>query len=574
MRTPIQKNLIKLAPAAVLLLLALGGCGGKGHLIDTPETQPREAAEPISPIGYNHFVNANLLEIFGASDEALKEYEKALEYFPNSVTIRTDYARLLFRASRIPQALEQALQIYPKNADVYLLIGDCYRLQDQLESAVENYRHSIELDPENVNAYWYIAGYYRQTNQPDSVIAYYYHLARLLDTDRIWGELSSWLADAGRYEEAEKAMLTAIDLNPDSNANAGNWFDLGVMMGKAEKYDRALNAFQHSIRIDSTEANLGSYLGLATTYDLLDSLTQSEEVYRQAIALAPDDVRIYRQMLTMYLGREDLEKSIAVSEELVALVPSDWVAQRRLGILLYTDGQLERADSLFESRIEFGDDNAFNFFYRGRVAIEQERYNDAKQFLIDARNREPAFVDSWLNLGFVLAQQDSLGQAIEMYRDGLTYAADHEDSIRLTFALGAALERDDQFYEAVNTFKELISREKDHAPALNYLGYMLADRGEELQYALELINRAMELSPENGAYIDSYAWVQFRLGNFDLALTELKKAAELIDNDAVIFEHLGDVYKAMGDIDAAKENYERALELDPDSIIIEEKLKE
>jgi Flp pilus assembly protein TadD len=173
-----------------------------------------------------------------------------------------------------------------------------------------------------------------------------------------------------------------------------------------------------------------------------------------------------------------------------------------------------------------------------------------------------------------LAEQDSLSRAIEIYREGLTYVADHEDSVRLTFSLGSALERDGQFYEAVNTFKDLISREKNHAPALNYLGYMLADRGEELQYALELINRAMELAPDNGAYIDSYAWVHYKLGNYDLALAELKKAAELINNDAVIYEHLGDVYKALGDMDAARESYERALELDPESIIIEEKLKE
>jgi tetratricopeptide (TPR) repeat protein len=160
------KKLFRVLLPAAALLFAVNGCGGKSHLVETPEIR-RSADEPISPIGYNHFVNANLLEIFGAHGEALREYEKALNFFPNSVTIRTDYARLLFRTSRTPEALEQALQIEPKNSDVYLLIGDCYRLQDILESAAENYRRSIELDPENVNAYWYLAGYYRQIDQPD-----------------------------------------------------------------------------------------------------------------------------------------------------------------------------------------------------------------------------------------------------------------------------------------------------------------------------------------------------------------------------------------------------------------------
>jgi tetratricopeptide (TPR) repeat protein len=90
---------------------------------------------------------------------------------------------------------------------------------------------------------------------------------------------------------------------------------------------------------------------------------------------------------------------------------------------------------------------------------------------------------------------------------------------------------------------------------------------------LELIERALEISPENGAYIDSYAWVHFKLGNHDLALTELKKAVDLLNDDAVIYEHLGDVYKALGNLEEAERSYMRSLEIDPDGISIEEKMK-
>lgn len=562
-----------LMPFIALLILVVSGCGGKGHISTLP-TETRPAEQMISHTGYNHFVNANLLEIFSAYPEAIREYEKALKYFPESVTIRTDYARLLFRLSQIPEALEQAMQVEPKSSDIYLLIGDCYRLQEKIEQAAQFYRLAIELNPDNVNAYWYLAGYFRQTDQADSVVATYYQLARLLETGRIWLELATWLAAGERYDEAEKAYLKAIELNPDTSANVRTWLELGILLGKAERFTDASDAFKKSIEIDSGKDNISAYLGLATTYDALDSLDRCDEIYELLIELAPDDVRIHRQMLSVYLGRPDMKKSVETSERLVALVPSDWVAQRRLGILLYSDGQLDRADSLFRERIDFGDDNVFNYFYRGRVAIEQERLVDARPFFLKAIEKEPSFVDSWLNLGFIYSQQDSLGRASETYREGLLYSEVHEDSIRLTFALGAALERDGRFYDAVNTFKELIEKEKNHAPALNYLGYMLADRGEELLYALELIERALELSPDNGAYIDSYAWAQYKLGNYEVALAELTKAVGLLEDDAVLFEHLGDVYKALGNVIEAEYYYKRALEVDPDSIIIEEKLKE
>ena len=148
-----------------------------------------------------------------------------------------------------------------------------------------------------------------------------------------------------------------------------------------------------------------------------------------------------------------------------------------------------------------------------------------------------------------------------------------DDQTRLLFSLGSAQERNGQFEGAVASFQKLLVIDSVHAPALNYLGYMLADRGEQLTYATQLIERALKISPDNGAYIDSYAWVQFKLGNLELALTELKKAAELITGDAVIYEHLGDIYRAMGNDSEATRNYQHALEIDPGNAQIQEKLK-
>ena len=164
-------------------------------------------------------------------------------------------------------------------------------------------------------------------------------------------------------------------------------------------------------------------------------------------------------------------------------------------------------------------------------------------------------------------------QAIAIFKQGLDKCKDTEDRKRIMFALGSAQERHGLFEDAVNTFQELIAIDPKHGPALNYLGYMLADKGVQLNYALELLERAMALSPDNGAYLDSYAWVQYKLGKLDLALSELKKAVVLMGNDATIYEHLGDVYKAMGNASEADSNYRRALEISPDNPAVEEKLK-
>ena len=121
------------------------------------------------------------------------------------------------------------------------------------------------------------------------------------------------------------------------------------------------------------------------------------------------------------------------------------------------------------------------------------------------------------------------------------------------------------------TFEEIISHDPDHAQSLNYLGYMLADRGEQLDYARDLIGRAVDLSPDNAAFLDSFGWVYYRMGEYEEALKHLQRAVEL-DIDPVIFDHLGDTFHALGRVDQAKEWWQRALEQEPDNEDIKRKL--
>ena len=107
---------------------------------------------------------------------------------------------------------------------------------------------------------------------------------------------------------------------------------------------------------------------------------------------------------------------------------------------------------------------------------------------------------------------------------------------------------------------------EDGLGTLNYLGYMWADRGEKLDQALELIQRAVALEPDNGAYVDSLGWAYFRLGRLSEARHHLEEAARLIPEDATILEHLGDLYVALEIPDKARELYRRALAMDDDNV--------
>ncbi|HVT18293.1 MAG TPA: tetratricopeptide repeat protein [Thermoanaerobaculia bacterium] len=156
-------------------------------------------------------------------------------------------------------------------------------------------------------------------------------------------------------------------------------------------------------------------------------------------------------------------------------------------------------------------------------------------------------------------------QRLEKYGDSIPLlqglVARKSDSAPAGFLLGAAYERTGKRSEAVTEFRRVLGLDPDFHAALNYLGYMYAERGENLDEARSLVERAVALDPDNGAYVDSLGWVYFRLGRYEQARATLERATHLETADATVQEHLGDVYGALGQVERAEVAYRRALEL-------------
>jgi tetratricopeptide (TPR) repeat protein len=136
----------------------------------------------------------------------------------------------------------------------------------------------------------------------------------------------------------------------------------------------------------------------------------------------------------------------------------------------------------------------------------------------------------------------------------------------LLFALASTYERDDQAGRAERVFREIIAADPEHAAALNYLGYMLAERGQKLTEALGFIERAIAVGGENPSYLDSLGWTYFRMSRFDDALGPLERAAQGAPSVSVIQDHLGDAYMKLERFEQAAAAFDRALAGDLDGI--------
>ena len=141
------------------------------------------------------------------------------------------------------------------------------------------------------------------------------------------------------------------------------------------------------------------------------------------------------------------------------------------------------------------------------------------------------------------------------------------------FYLGALYEKTGQKEKAEDFFRKVIKLNPQNPDAYNYLGYMFAEQEKNLDEAIELVSKALDIAPDNGAYVDSLGWAYYKKDMVDEALRYLEKAVELIPDDAVIRDHLGDAYYKKGDLDKAYQHWQRSLDLNPEQGSVKKKLE-
>ncbi len=531
----------------LVILAVISGCSSKAvkdKVLDVRTEQPRLQAtvldqenpeDNLDPYAYQHYVNGLLYEGIGNLPKAAASFKSALKYHPDSYQLRYVLAETYYRLRQYEQSIKTLDGIAPEDESVLVLRAASFAELGKDNAARDAYLKLLKLDPNSSMAYSHLAGFYRSVGDMDSLIWAYDNLARTRpDNERIWRELGRLHARRGDYENARASFLKSVELRSDPT-------------------------------------NILSYLGLAELYMVIEDTDSAAIMYKRALEIEPYNVVANRELSAMLVRQSSLEAAVPYARRVAEATPLDRDASRRLAVIYFGLDSLRLADSVLTYLVESGERNSVNHFYLGRIGIAREDYERAvAEFTILTQLADSLF-ESWLDLGYAYGKMGRIDKEILTYQTGLSHMGSEQGELKLLFALGAAYEKDNQVDQAIGVFEEMIAKSPDHAGALNYLGYMLADRGQRLEYAKDLIEKAVQISPENAAYLDSYGWVFYRLEEYDKALEHLKKAVTL-ENDPVIFDHLGDAYKATGDLDSARVWWRKALDLEPDNDTIKQKL--
>lgn len=471
-------------------------------------------------------------QIYMATDraaEAEKILAQMLERAPDQRAINYNYAQVLTKLGRgdeSKQYLERAVLLDPTFTPAIFQLIDIYQKENEWGKAAAVLQPLITDDPMNVDLLKQQAFYFLRAGMSEKARAAFQSLTVGDPKDaRSQFYLAEALSDLERYDEADKIYRSLLEQSPNDPELLASF---GLLQNAQHQYDEAAKAFRQLLAIPELPDNLQALAQTQLAY-----IAIQKGNYDEALSIARPILIFHDKpnAQAINIALEALKKqkryhdAVALLQPIVSQYASDPVANARYVEMLVRSGEKDKAQQAAATGAKFGS--------RNTVSIAE------------------AFV-----------QAGDSKSAIALVQDALKSKPDEAD---LQFALGAAYERGGETKPAEKVFLHLLEKHPDNAAALNYLGYMWADAGVNLDRASEMLVKAVSQEPRNGAYIDSLGWVCFRQGKLDLAEKYLTDATRLLPRDATVHQHLGDVFAKRGDLVRALSLYRNALAMQPES---------
>jgi tetratricopeptide (TPR) repeat protein len=572
----------------------------------------------------------------GRLRDAVVEAEQMLARDPGNVEAHRILGRIYSRMIGDPaqgrldegmlrRAIEQFQKVTekdPSDAEALVTLGRLYRLAQNSVEAEKAFQKALELDPDNEYALHGLALLYSDLGDTKTAVQMWERLAQRNPHPRIFRALAATLSEARDYSGAVAALRRALELAPKDTEIKRELAENLLLKGD---YNEAATLYGELADANPRDAQYP--LRLSQIYRQQGDLKKAREAHERAKALDPGSLEVQYNEVNLLEAEGQLASAIARLKEIlnstarVAYAPPERANRvmllERLGLMYRANEQPSEAVEAFRQMAQLDAD-------LGARAAAQiiETYRAAKQFAQAEQEAERAFKqypnDRMLRLVRASLLADlgrgaeavaevkrlldgskdretylALAQICEKTKDFAGMAAALDEAERLSqsdeerevvfFMRGAMYERMKKYDQAEAEFRRVLKMNPRNASALNYLGYMFADREVNLEEALELIQRAVELEPNNGAYLDSLGWVYYRLGRLDEAERYLRLALERVPRDPTVNDHLGDVLYRQGKIKEAIAQWQISLkeweagskaELEPDEVAkIQKKLE-
>jgi len=496
-----------------------------------------------------HYGTGLMLQRGDEDDAGFAEFKKSLELDPQNPLLALAVAQNYLNRRDTTNAiavLESATKANPTATEAWYGLGIAYRTADQVPKAIAAWRQALKVDPTNSSAIRYLLEVYMQQGTAADI------------TGVIEPALNQPSKDSGYWVSLGDTLAAVLRQKPS----------LSTVIDRAairQCYQKALVLAPRDVEIEARVADAYAENG---EYQL------AADAYAKLLKARPGNPLVLDRLWRMYSQSGQKEKAIATLEQILKRDPLRFEVYNVLGDLYEDLDKNDRAISNYQQSLVL---NPNQLELYERVALAQMRlkkFADASATLANAKEKFPTKFQIPYLIGLLQTDQKNYTNAVASFADAETLAKEDPELIKPSsafyFAYGSAYERMGQDEKAVAMFRKAIELDPNNHNACNYLGYMWADKGVHLEESLELIQKALKLAPDNGAYLDSLGWVLFQMGRYEEALPPIQRSVAMIQKedqqeDATILDHLAEVLLKLDKRDEALAALRRAAKADPDN---------
>ncbi|NBR47594.1 hypothetical protein EBU02_01865 [bacterium] len=500
-----------------------------------------------------YYLQALLDEETDGPEKALASKREVLNWDPGFTALSVEVAQHLLRGGDTAEALsvlKDATKAAPhEDAPTHALAG-IYLRQLQKPALAEKFAlQALERNPNDPTIYETLWEIYRSTGQNQKIENLIQKASRSDSKDYLY-----WLG------------IADIRIRDSTRAN-----------GKSNEavLDRIASLVDKAAKLTGEEPE-----AIAKTADYYTLCKRNEEakvLYRKALAANGNLPGIREKLADCLIQEGDSDEAARILEEIIKQNPLYLAAYDQLARIDLEQGNPVAAMSNMRQALLLAPIDPRRQEEIIHTAFRAGEYETALQFAIEGEKKFPFMLGFTLLRAVALSQKQDHPAALLAFERTLVEASISSPEIldaAFYISYGSAAEKAGDHVKAAELLKKAIALDPlNSAEACNYLGYMWAERNENLDEAERLIMQAVQLDPSNGAYMDSLGWVWLCQGKFSKALAELMRAAEAMKNpDPVIFEHIGDAHEKLGRTADALHYWQKALQLETHNASLAEKI--
>lgn len=583
-----------------------------------------KAAIDQDPKRIESYINLSAIQVASNVNEAERTLKEALQLDQKSIKANLALATLYLAVKKLPEAeqyFKLAFEHNPTDGQSYLALVSFYITTKRLADAESCLLAAAKATPKNPEPVRTLASFYLATGASEKGLNLFYDLVKQDAHDLTSRKkLASALLDLNRLDQAEKQINALMDQQKDHDGSILK----GRLLLQRHSFSEAVTEFKSALALAPSFAPAHRYLGEAhlllgnvdqAKAELLASLEFDRNLLASRLLLAkvyglekrhdlaleqadtvlkfvPNNVEALLVKADCFMHEGKLKEAEALYRNVIVLAPDNPVAHHHLGatralqgkeqealqelewviardadatdvmadmVLLYVK-QKQNGPALarLDRQIQLANKKAPLYEMKAKIYLLDQKFDEAKSSLRQAIEADKNLLSAYLLLAGIYSINNQTEKALHELEEALRLKPDFVQALILR---GMMLEAKKNYDQAANNYRAALEINSDLPIAANNLAWIYSEKGENLEVALNLAQKAKERLPENARVADTLGWIFYKKDILLLAIDQFKFSVAREPKNPVFHYHLGMALYKKGDRDLAKRELEAALRL-------------